>query len=39
MAGFRADHWDAVTRLFADNLRRFAAGQPVQNVVNKEAGY
>ena len=39
MAGFRADHWDAVIRLFADNLRRFAAGQPLQNVVNKEAGY
>jgi phosphoglycerate dehydrogenase-like enzyme len=39
MAGFRADHWDAVTRLFADNLRRFAAGQPLQNVVNKDAGY
>ena len=39
MAGFRADHWDAVTRLFADNLRRFEAGQPLQNVVDKEAGY
>ena len=26
MAGFRPDHWDAVTELFADNLRRFEAG-------------
>jgi len=39
MSGFRADYWDAVTDLFADNLRRFASGQPLRNVVNKEAGY
>ena len=34
-----SDHWDAVTNLFADNLRRFESGQPLLNVVNKEAGY
>lgn len=39
MAGFRADHWDAVTALFADNLRRFESGQPLLNVVNKREGY
>lgn len=39
MAGFRPDHWDAVTDLFADNLRRFESGQPLRNIVNKEAGY
>jgi phosphoglycerate dehydrogenase-like enzyme len=39
IAGFRPDHWDAVTELFADNLRRFEAGQPLLNVVDKEAGY
>ena len=39
MAGFRADHWDAVTALFADNLRRFESGQPLLNVVNKGEGY
>ncbi len=39
VAGFRLDHWDAVTNLFADNLRRFESGQPLLNVVNKEAGY
>jgi phosphoglycerate dehydrogenase-like enzyme len=39
MAGFRRDHWDAVTTLFAENLRRFAAGQPLLNIVDKEAGY
>ena len=25
--------------LFADNLRRFVAGQPLLNVVDKAAGY
>lgn len=39
MAGFRPDHWDAVTELFADNLRRFETGRPLRNIVNKEAGY
>lgn len=39
IAGFRPDHWDAVTSLFADNLRRFAAGEPLLNVVDKDAGY
>ncbi len=39
IAGFRPDHWEAVTALFADNLRRFTAGEPLRNVVNKEAGY
>lgn len=39
MAGFRADHWDAATDLFAENLRRFDAGEPLVNVVDKHAGY
>ena len=39
VAGFRQDHWDAVTALFADNLRRFDSGQPLLNVVDKVAGY
>ena len=39
MAGFRADHWDAVTALFADNLRRFDTGEPILNQVDKAAGY
>jgi phosphoglycerate dehydrogenase-like enzyme len=38
-AGFRPDHWDAATSLFADNLRRFEAGEPLVNVVDKVAGY
>jgi phosphoglycerate dehydrogenase-like enzyme len=39
MAGFRPDHWDAVTDLFADNLRRFETGAPLRNVVDKTHGY
>jgi phosphoglycerate dehydrogenase-like enzyme len=39
ISGFRADHWDAVTALFADNLRRFESGRPILNIVDKAAGY
>ena len=39
MAGFRPDHWDAVLELFAENLRRYEAGRPLLNIVNKKAGY
>ena len=38
-SGFRPDHWDAATDLFAENLRRFEANAPLLNVVDKEAGY
>jgi phosphoglycerate dehydrogenase-like enzyme len=38
-SGFRPDHWEAATALFAANLRRFEAGEPLANVVDKEAGY
>jgi phosphoglycerate dehydrogenase-like enzyme len=38
-SGFRQDHWDAATALFADNLRRYESGEPLLNVVDKEAGY
>lgn len=39
MAGFRPDHWHAATALFAENLQRFDRGEPLQNVVDKTAGY
>ena len=39
VAGLRPDHWDVAVRLFAENLRRFEAGQPLLNVVDKQAGY
>ena len=35
----RSDHWDVMTELFAANLQRFAAGEPLMNVVDKAAGY
>ena len=38
-SGFRPDHWDAATDLFAENLRRFDRGEPLLNVVDKGAGY
>ena len=38
-SGFRADHWDAATTLFAENLRRFDSGRPLLNVVDQQAGY
>jgi phosphoglycerate dehydrogenase-like enzyme len=38
-SGFRLDHWDAATALFAANLRRFESGQPLVNMVDKQLGY
>ena len=39
VSGFHADYWPQATQLFADNLRRFVAAQPLANLVDKEAGY
>lgn len=39
VSGFHAGYWPQARQLFADNLRRFAAGQPLVNLVDKEAGY
>jgi len=39
VAGFRADHWDAATTIFADNLRRFESGASLLNRVDKSEGY
>jgi phosphoglycerate dehydrogenase-like enzyme len=39
VSGFHAEYWPQATALFADNLRRFAAGQPLANLVDKDAGY
>ncbi len=38
-SGFRASHWDEVTDLFSDNLRRFLSGEPLRNPVDTAAGY
>jgi len=39
IAGFRDDYWEAATEMFAENLARFLAGEPLANVVAKHAGY
>jgi phosphoglycerate dehydrogenase-like enzyme len=38
-SGAMEDYWSPLVRLFAGNLRRFDAGAPLVNVVDKEAGY
>lgn len=38
-SSLRADYWDIAVDLFLENLRRFDAGQPLLNVVDKTAGY
>jgi phosphoglycerate dehydrogenase-like enzyme len=38
-SGLRPDHWAAATELFATNIERFDAGEPLLNIVNKVAGY
>ena len=35
----RTDHWDVMTDLFTENLRRFETGLPPINHVDKVAGY
>ena len=39
VSGFRPDHWDAAVALFVENRRRFAAGEPLLNVVDAREGY
>ncbi len=39
VAGFREDYWEAAIELFGENLRRYRAGWPLLNLVDKAAGY
>jgi phosphoglycerate dehydrogenase-like enzyme len=39
VAGFYETYWPDARALFADNLRRFIAGEPLRNAVDKTAGY
>jgi phosphoglycerate dehydrogenase-like enzyme len=39
VAGFFAGYWPAAVAVFAENLRRFEAGRPLLNLVDKRAGY
>lgn len=39
ISGAMEDYWTPLVALFSENLRRFEAGQPLLNVVDKQAGY
>ncbi len=39
VSGFQQHYWRDATALFAENLRRFSTGEPLRNVVDKQAGY
>jgi len=38
-SGFRASHWDEVTDLFTENLKRFQHNEDLLNLVDCAAGY
>lgn len=38
-SGALEDYWTPLVALFSENLRRFERGQPLLNLVDKEAGY
>jgi phosphoglycerate dehydrogenase-like enzyme len=38
-ASFAGDYWEPVVDLFLENLRRFKAGEPLLNMVDKRLGY
>ncbi|HLN86025.1 MAG TPA: D-2-hydroxyacid dehydrogenase [Candidatus Limnocylindrales bacterium] len=39
IAGITSQKWPAVLPVLRENLRRFLAGEPLRNIVNKELGY
>ena len=39
IGGVPAQKWPLLLPIFIDNLKRFLAGEPLRNVVNKELGY
>lgn len=39
VSGFQPQYWERLTDLFLENLRRYRAGEPLLNVVDKKAGY
>jgi phosphoglycerate dehydrogenase-like enzyme len=39
VSGFGPEYWDRVMELFRRNLRAFLDGRPLENVVDKQAGY
>jgi phosphoglycerate dehydrogenase-like enzyme len=39
IGGITSQKWPPLLPIFADNLKRFMAGEPLQNLVDKELGY
>jgi phosphoglycerate dehydrogenase-like enzyme len=39
IAGITSEKWPALLPIFRENLKRFLAGEPLRNLVNKELGY
>ena len=39
IAGLSAAYSDNVVRIFAENLRRYANGEPLLNLVSRDLGY
>lgn len=39
VAGSTPHYWDRVCDIFCENLRRYASGQPLINIVDKKLGY
>ena len=39
IAGIASQKWPALLPIFTDNLKRFIAGEPLRNLVDKELGY
>lgn len=39
IAGITSQKWPVLLPIFQDNLRRFLAGEPLQNLVDKDLGY
>jgi D-2-hydroxyacid dehydrogenase (NADP+) len=39
IAGITSEKWPALLPIFRENLRRFLAGEPLRNIVDKERGY
>jgi phosphoglycerate dehydrogenase-like enzyme len=39
IGGISSEKWPALLPIFIDNLKRFIAGEPLRNLVDKEVGY
>jgi phosphoglycerate dehydrogenase-like enzyme len=39
IGGVPAQKWSLLLPIFIDNLKRFLAGEPLQNLVDKDLGY